>query len=97
VLVDSGLIPNLAQFPQWSSDGRTVYYLGMDSVTTSVHAVPASGGRPRLALRFDDPARPWHRYGFQVFHDRFYFTVGDRQSHIWVAEIGARDEHRGLR
>ncbi len=97
VLVDSGLIPNLAQFPQWSSDGRTVYYLGMDSVTTSVYAVPASGGRPRLALRFDDPARPWHRYGFQVFHDRFYFTVGDRQSHIWVAEIGARDEHRGLR
>jgi serine/threonine-protein kinase len=97
VLADSGLIPDLGQFPQWSSDGRTVYYLGMDSVGTSVYAVPASGGTPRLALRFDDPARPWHRYGFQVFHDRFYFTIGERQSHIWVGEIGGRDGHRGPR
>ncbi|MEO8450923.1 MAG: hypothetical protein ABI647_14090, partial [Gemmatimonadota bacterium] len=89
-LVDNGLIPDLAQFPQWSSDGLTVYYLGVDSVSTSIFAVPMSGGRPRLAVRFDDPTRPWHRYGFRVFHDRFYFTIGDRESHIWVGEVGSR-------
>jgi hypothetical protein len=46
-----------------------------------------SGGAPRIVLRFDDPARPWHRYGFRGFRDRIYFTVGDRQSDIWVAEL----------
>jgi hypothetical protein len=81
------LIPNMGQYPQWSSDGRTLYYLGLDSVSTSVYAVPASGGRPRIVMRFDDPARPWHRYGFEVFRDQFYFTIGERQSHVWVAEL----------
>ena len=94
VLVDSGVIPHLAQVPAWSSDGRKVYYLGMDSVNTSIYAVSVRGGEPRIALRFDDPGRPWHRFGFLVFRDRFYFTVGDRQSHIWVGEVGPRDEHR---
>ncbi|MBA3317417.1 MAG: serine/threonine-protein kinase [Gemmatimonadales bacterium] len=90
VLVDSGLIPDMAQFPQWSSDGRTLYYLGMDSVSTSVHAAPVGGGRSQLVLRFDDPTRPWHRYGFRMLHGRFYFTIGDRQSHVWVGTIGSR-------
>ena len=40
----------------------------------------------RLA-RFDDPARPWHRYGFRVHGARFYFTLGDLQSDIWVADL----------
>ncbi len=88
VLVNGGLIPHLPQWPGWSSDGRTVYYLGIDSVSTNIYAVPAQGGKPGLVLRFDDPARPWHRFGFRKFRDRFYFTVGDRQSHIWVAEVG---------
>jgi hypothetical protein len=48
------------------------------------------GRGSRIAMRFDDPTRPWHRYGFRVFRDRFYFTVGDRQSHVRVAEIGGR-------
>jgi hypothetical protein len=38
-------------------------------------------------MRFDDAARPWHRYGFEVFRDQFYFTIGERQSHVWVAEL----------
>jgi dipeptidyl aminopeptidase/acylaminoacyl peptidase len=87
-LVQGGMIPNYGQFAQWSSDGRTIYYLRVDSLGTSIYAVPASGGKPRLVLRFDDPTRPWHRYGFRLFRNSFYFTVGDRQSHIWVAELG---------
>jgi Tol biopolymer transport system component len=89
VLADSGLIPGMGLFPQWSSDGRTVYYLGADSVSMSISGVPARGGDPRIAVRFDDPARPWHRYGFRVYRDRIYFTLGDRQSHIWVADLEA--------
>ncbi len=74
--------------PAWSADGRTVFYLRGDSTgVRSVNAAPASGGRPRVVARFDDPSRPWHRYGFQVRGGRFYLTLGDLQSDIWVADV----------
>ena len=76
-------------FPQWSADGRTVFHLVEDSArVTAVAAVPLSGGRPRVAVRFDDPLRPWHRFGFRFSGGRMFFTLGDRQSDIWVAEVG---------
>ncbi|MDP3910792.1 MAG: protein kinase [Gemmatimonadales bacterium] len=73
--------------PQWSDDGRLVYYLLADSSGSSVRAVPASGGTPRVVVRFDDPTRPWHRFGFRVRGGMFYFTLGDLQSDIWVADV----------
>src|SRR2546422_5578743 len=77
--------------PQWSSDSRLIYYLTADSAGVhGVSAVPVAGGAPRVAVRFDDPTRPWHRYGFFVSRDRYYFTLGDLQSDIWVAELGRR-------
>ena len=41
---------------------------------------------PKLLVRFDDPTREWHRFGFKARLGRFYFTVGDRQSDVWMAE-----------
>ncbi len=65
-----------------------MYYLASDATgVRSVNAVPASGGSSRVVLRFDDLSRPWHRYGFRVAGGRIYFTLGDLQSDIWVAEI----------
>jgi serine/threonine-protein kinase len=76
-------------FPQWSADGRTVYHVSGDSGrVTAVVAVPVSGERPRVVVRFDDATRPWHRFGFRVRGPRMYFTLGDLQSDIWVAELG---------
>ena len=49
-------------------------------------AVPVSGGAP-TRLRFDDPTRPWHRLGSGFEGSRMYFTLGDLQSDIWVAEV----------
>jgi len=75
---------------QWSADGRLVYYLVNSFAESSglgVRAVPASGGTPRVAVRFDDPTRPWHRFGFRLRAGRFYFTLGDLQSDIWVADV----------
>jgi hypothetical protein len=44
-------------------------------------------------MRFDDPSRPLHPFGFQVHGGRFYFTVGDRQSDIWMMEVeGSPDD-----
>ena len=68
----------------WSADGRTLYYLALDSLNhASIWSVRPEGGAPRLAVRFDDPGREWHRYGFTAFGGRFYLTLGDRQSNVW--------------
>jgi Tol biopolymer transport system component/tRNA A-37 threonylcarbamoyl transferase component Bud32 len=87
MLTDRLSIPAASKSVGWSSDGRTVYFLSADSVNTSLYAVPETGGVARAVVHFDDPSQPWHRYGFEVFRDRFYFTVGDQQSDIWVAEV----------
>jgi len=78
-------------FPQWSPDGRTVFHVSEDSGrVVAVVAVPISGEPPRVVVRFDDPTRPWHRFGFRVRSGLIYFTLGDQQGDIWVAQIDSR-------
>ena len=75
-------------FPQWSADGRTVFYVSEDSGrVVAVVGVPVYGGAARAVVRFDDPGRPWHRYGFRVRAGRIFFTLGSRESDVWVADI----------
>ena len=76
----------------WSADGRWLYYLALDSsgVVRSVNGVPVAGGLPRVFVRFDDPTRPWHRYGFQMHGRTFYLTLGDLESDIWVMDVTGR-------
>ena len=76
-----------AAYVAWSGDSRTVYYLAPDPGETEIWAVPTKGGPSVLMVRFDDPNRPWHRYGFSARGGKFYFTIGDRQSDIWAAEV----------
>jgi Tol biopolymer transport system component len=76
-----------AAYVAWSADSRTVYYLAPGPGETAIWAVPTKGGTPALMVRFDDPNRPWHRYGFSARGGKFYFTIGDRQSDVWVAEV----------
>jgi serine/threonine-protein kinase len=78
-------------FPQWSADGKTVFHITEDSGRVSaVIAVPVDGRAPRVVLRFDNPTRPWHRFGFRVGAGKMFFTLGDRQSDIWVAQVERR-------
>ena len=53
-------------------------------------AVPVSGAAPYVVVRFDDPTRPWHRYGFRVRGNKLFFNLGDLQSDIWVADVARR-------
>ena len=71
---------------QWSDDGTRIYYLSAVP-TPTIWVVAAGGGTPRVALRFDDPSRPWHRYGFRVKGNRIYFTLGETQGDISVSEL----------
>lgn len=76
-------------FPEWSSDGRTVFYWARRTTSdASIWGVPVSGGRPRLLVRFDDPSKPPNRDEFTADASHFYFTLGRRESDVWIAEVG---------
>lgn len=80
-----------SSYVSWSADGREVYYLALDPGDgASIWAVARIGGPPRLLVRFDEPTRPWHRFGFTARDGQFYFTLGDRQSDIWSMEMTLR-------
>ncbi|HEX2780154.1 MAG TPA: protein kinase [Gemmatimonadaceae bacterium] len=80
-----------AELAIFSADGREVYFKSHDPRgRASFWSIPASGGRPRLLARFDDPARASNRFEFASDGRRFYFTVEARESDIWVAEVVRR-------
>jgi len=70
-----------------SDDGRTLYFKSHDSEgRASIWRVPVEGGRPQLLVRFTD-VRESSRFDFAAGAGRFFFTLEDRQSDIWIAEI----------
>jgi Tol biopolymer transport system component len=81
----------LAELAIYSRSGATLYFKSHDARgRASFWSIPATGGRPRLLVRFDDPARASNRFEFASDGKRFYFTVEDRQSDIWVADVAPR-------
>jgi TolB protein len=75
----------------WSADSRTLYYLALDSLDrVSIWGLDPVTTERKLLVRFDDPGRDWHRYGFGAFRGRFYFTLGDRQSDLWMTSVSTR-------
>jgi serine/threonine-protein kinase len=79
-----------AERPQWSDDGRTLYFKSHDAEgRASFWSVPAAGGTPRLLVRLDDPARPSYRPQWAFGRGRLFFPVEDRQSDVWV--MGTRN------
>jgi dipeptidyl aminopeptidase/acylaminoacyl peptidase len=78
-----------AWLPHWSRDGRVLFFRSYDAVgNAQLWSVPASGGTPKLLVHFLDPLRPSTRPDFSVDDSLFYFTIQDRQSDIWVMEVG---------
>jgi Tol biopolymer transport system component/serine/threonine protein kinase len=54
--IENPVTEPLPELLQWSQDGRTLYYKAFDSEgRSSIWALPAKGGTPRLLIRFDDP------------------------------------------
>jgi Tol biopolymer transport system component len=81
----------LAELAIFSESGRELYFKSHDvRGRASFWSIPVGGGRPRLLARFDDPARTSNRFEFASDGRRFYFTVEERQSDIWIAEVEAR-------
>lgn len=77
-----------AELAMFSPDGRTIYFKSHDARgRASFWSVAAAGGRPRLLARFDDPARASNRFDFASDGRRFYFTIEDRESDVWIADV----------
>jgi TolB protein len=84
---NSGIQPN-PEYPAWSKDSRTVYYMAYDAEQhASFWSVPVSGGKPELLVRFDDPSRQSTRNEFATDGERFYFTLAKYESDIWVGDL----------
>jgi serine/threonine-protein kinase len=86
------VVPALGALPAaqvvWSPDGRMVYYKAHDAEGhATLWGVAATGGAPRLLVRFEDPERQSSRRDFATDGRRFYFAIEDRQSDVWVAEL----------
>ncbi len=81
----------LAELAVFAASGRELYFKSHDVTgRASFWSISISGGRPRLLVRFDDPGRPSNRFDFASDGRRFYFTLEDRQSDTWVADVGWR-------
>ena len=56
----------------------------------SFWSVPVGGGPPSELVRFDDLSRPSRRWDFDAGAGRFFFTIEDRRSNIWIADVSDR-------
>jgi Tol biopolymer transport system component/serine/threonine protein kinase len=84
---DPSVLPN-PRFPAWSSDGQTVYYKAVDAEErASFWSIPVSGGTPKLLVRFDDPTRKSVRPEFAADGSRFFFTLTENKSDLWVMHL----------
>jgi Tol biopolymer transport system component len=81
----------LPELLQWGPDGRTLYYKAFDSEgRSSIWALPAKGGGPRLLIHFDDPLRQSTRPEFATDGRRLFFTLSEREADIWELMLNAR-------
>lgn len=88
-LVPAGAGAVFAAISEWAADGSRIFFIQSDAsgAATALSSAPVNGGPVRVLVRFDDPTRPWHRYRIGVHGDRLYFTLGERESDVWVAEV----------
>ena len=78
----------LAQTVKWSADANVVYIKGRDAAGRGgIWSVAVADGHTRLLVRLDDPLHPSDRPDFSTDGRRLFFTIDDRQSDIWIAEL----------
>jgi TolB protein len=88
VLRNASILTGIAGAGPWSPDSRHFYTAARErDGTSSIWQIPVNGDAERRVLHFTDPARQLYRSTFDVFGDRFYFTIGDRQSDIWTMSL----------
>jgi Tol biopolymer transport system component/tRNA A-37 threonylcarbamoyl transferase component Bud32 len=78
----------VAQTLLWSADPNVIYFKGRDGARRGgIWSLRLGDDVPRLLLRLDDPSRPSDRPDFATDGRRFFFTIDDRQSDVWIARL----------
>ncbi len=73
---------------KWSPDGHAIYYKAHDALgRASFWMADTAGGAPRLLVQFPNPERQSSRKDFTTNGKHFFFTIEDRQSDVFVAEL----------
>jgi eukaryotic-like serine/threonine-protein kinase len=74
-----------------SDDGTLVYFKAHDAEgRASFWSVPVTGGQASQLVRFEDLSRPSRRWDFDAGAGRFFFTIEDRRSNVWIADVSYR-------
>jgi Tol biopolymer transport system component len=88
LIYDAGTDGPRVEQVAWSSDSRLLYFKTHNAAgLAEIWVLPATGGRPRLVLRFDDPSRPSNRNTLAVGPEHLYFSIDERRSDVWVIEL----------
>ena len=74
--------------PVWSTDSHSIYFKSHNTQgNAEFWSIPVTGGIPTLLTRFEDPRQPSNRPEWAIGGGRMFFTLDDRQSDVWVADI----------
>ncbi len=74
-------------WPEWSPDGRTIYFQAADSShERGLYAIAVEGGGIRKVVRFDDPTKHVI-FSHTVAGGRVYFTLSEIESDIWALDL----------
>ena len=72
----------------WSADSRIIYHCEIASDgTNSLWAAPVTGENPKLLLHLTDPLRQLYRQSIVADSKHIFFTIGSRESDVWVMEL----------
>jgi Tol biopolymer transport system component len=83
--------PEVPQGGEVSFDRRELYLKFFDGAgRASISALSLATGALRPLVRFTNPDKPSFRPGLSADASRLYFTIEDRQSDVFVAELGKR-------
>ena len=72
----------------WATDGLLYFQRQDKRGNASFWSVSPTGGAPRLLVRHDPALHSSARGTFSVGHGRLYFPSEDRQSDVWVMDVG---------
>jgi Tol biopolymer transport system component len=76
-------------FPTWSNDSRTIYFMDQrrDADKFGLWSVSLSGGDAKRIVRFDDPVKEPYATWWPIDGERFYFSLTEFESDVWVMEL----------
>lgn len=75
----------------WSKDSKLLYYPTFNpDGTGSIWVGAVSGGSATQILHLTDPLRQFYRPLMALDGKRIYFTIGTRESDVWVMELNRK-------